>query len=108
MRGALAGHADAQHVIDRFSDRVMFYLFASFFVSAVLNLTVFFVILRRLAGPIKRMRDYFKRLSLNPESKEQLTFRGGDFFLDLPPVINKAVKEIRSESTGTKKFKKAA
>ncbi|MCM0605259.1 MAG: hypothetical protein KA715_04155 [Xanthomonadaceae bacterium] len=108
MRGALSHFPEAQHVIDRFSDRVMFYLLVSFVVSAVFNLTVFFIILRRLAGPIERLRDYFKKMSVSPESHEQLRFRGGDFFMDLPPVVNQAMKEIRASESKLKKSKKVA
>lgn len=105
MKEALKIYPESQVIIDRYSDRTLFYLFGSFTVSALLNLTVFFVVLRRLAGPIKRLRDYFKKLSLHPETKDQLVFRGGDYFHDLPPVINQAVRELRGQRDDAKNKK---
>lgn len=97
MKEALKAFPEAQIIIDRFSDRVMFYLAGSFLVSAFFNLTVFMIVLRRLAGPIRRLRDFFKKLAHHPEMKDQLTFRGGDFFHDLPPIVNHAIREVRDQ-----------
>lgn len=96
LRAAVSAYPEVQILVDQYSDRAMIYLVGSFLISAFVNMTVFFVVLKRLAGPIRRLRDYFKRLALQPDTQEMLHFRGGDFFDDLPPVVNQALKEIRA------------
>ena len=49
----------------------------------------------RLAGPIVRLRNYFTRIEANQGSvPAPVSFRKGDFFLDLPPAINGAISEL--------------
>jgi hypothetical protein len=61
-----------------------------FLVSALATLALS----NRLAGPIVRMTEYFKRINETGEWSEsnELHFRKGDFFSELPPLINKARK----------------
>lgn len=46
----------------------------------------------KLAGPIVRLREYLKKTAQSSQSPEPLTFRKGDFFDDLPELVNQALK----------------
>jgi hypothetical protein len=49
----------------------------------------------RLAGPIVRMRGFFRGLGSSSSEPDQLKFRKDDFFGDLPPLINSALSRLR-------------
>jgi hypothetical protein len=49
----------------------------------------------KVAGPIYRLRTYFREM---PDSK--LSFREGDFFNDLPPVINESLEKVKNGKRG--------
>jgi len=66
--------------------------------AAIISLTVstiiYLVLSHKLAGPIARLRTYFLELNQNPDAKE-LKFRKGDFFSELPDIINNALKNYK-------------
>ena len=47
----------------------------------------------RLAGPIVRLKGFFQKISETGEF-QQLNFRKGDFFCDLPPIVNSALNRV--------------
>lgn len=50
----------------------------------------------RLAGPIYRLRKYFFDISKTGSfPEEELRFRKGDFFSDLPSVVNQAMSQLK-------------
>lgn len=56
----------------------------------------------RVAGPIVRMRGYFKALGHSgEENASPLRFRKGDFFEDLPDEVNGAVERIQGKAGST-------
>lgn len=59
-------------------------LFFSTFVMLVLS--------HRLAGPIVRLRNHLVRVNNSKGKPEALSFRSGDFFSELPALVNKALK----------------
>lgn len=59
----------------------------SFFATLILS--------HRFAGPLIRMRNYFRGLSEGQPATTELSFRDGDYLSDFPPLINRAVKNLR-------------
>jgi len=57
------------------------------------------IISYRFAGPLIRLRDYFERLGIEKDSFRELNFRTGDYFSDLPPIINDGLKRFKSQTT---------
>ncbi len=49
----------------------------------------------RLAGPIVRLRKLFYRIAKTSDFPEMLSFRKGDFFTDLPPLVNQAFISLK-------------
>ena len=49
----------------------------------------------RMAGPMIRLKNYFQQVVKTGEFPEQLRFREGDFFQDLPPAINDAFLSLK-------------
>ncbi len=59
---------------------------------------IFTIILsNKLAGPIVRLHSYFKNIILGQRPVPSVFFRKGDFFRDLPPLINEAVDSIQKD-----------
>jgi len=77
--------------IHAISHRMYLAFFVSFLFSTILTVQLSF----RLAGPIWRMRTYFREIAENGTKKYPLKFRRGDFFSDLPIVINRALDSLR-------------
>lgn len=64
----------------------------------ILLFGVFTIILsNKLAGPIIRLHSYFKNIILGQRPVPSVFFRKGDFFRDLPPLINEAVDAIQKD-----------
>ncbi|MBL7716376.1 MAG: hypothetical protein JNL01_12995 [Bdellovibrionales bacterium] len=64
------------------------------FALAAIAITVLTVwVSDRLAGPIIRLREFFREAGTSGKAGE-VRFRKGDFFDDLPEVINDALKRI--------------
>jgi hypothetical protein len=52
----------------------------------------------RLAGPIYRLRNHMKKVAEEGiHGLEPLRFRAGDFYSDLPPIINNALERFRRD-----------
>lgn len=60
----------------------------AFFISAIVTL----VMSNRVVGPMTRLKRYFDKIGTEGFENEKIQFRRGDFFSDLPPSINKAMK----------------
>jgi hypothetical protein len=64
-------------------------------ILGVLASTIITIVLSdRLAGPIVRLRGVFQRVAESGET-ETVSFRAGDFFTDLPGLINRAFDRLR-------------
>ena len=95
-------HFSARHAYFRFIDfqssrmlsLLLVALASAFFISSLITL----VLSQRLAGPISRLRGFFASLAEGKEPEGPLQFRKGDFFSDLPHLINRAVGRLRSET----------
>jgi hypothetical protein len=51
----------------------------------------------KLAGPMIKLRNYFNSITKNGDFPEDLHFREGDFFQDLPPTINQAFTALKKK-----------
>lgn len=51
----------------------------------------------KLAGPMIKLRRYFGDIEKNGDFHEDLNFRKTDFFLDLPPTINRALHALKKK-----------
>ncbi|MBS1959407.1 MAG: hypothetical protein JST80_08050 [Bdellovibrionales bacterium] len=49
----------------------------------------------KMAGPMIRLRNFFTDISKTGDFPESLNFRDGDFFQDLPPMINQAFNALK-------------
>ncbi|HAR42496.1 MAG TPA: hypothetical protein DCS07_07675 [Bdellovibrionales bacterium] len=70
------------------------HLVFAFFSSAILISLATLFLSHRLAGPVVRMKGYFKRLSEKGYTGEKVSFRTADFFSELPDLINAAVEKL--------------
>ncbi len=55
------------------------------------------ILSNRVAGPVVRLRNFFKSISSNGEFPASVNFRKGDFFEDLPPLINQAFTAVKKK-----------
>ena len=62
-------------------------------VGLVLSYLLTLILSNRLAGPIVRLREHFRKIS-EGGNLEPVYFRQKDFFNDLPPLINDALKKV--------------
>ncbi|MCM0604563.1 MAG: hypothetical protein KA715_00565 [Xanthomonadaceae bacterium] len=60
----------------------------------IVNLVVTIWLSDKLVGPIIRLKKEFQKMENSGEVVE-VNFRKGDFFSDLPPIVNRALKRLR-------------
>jgi hypothetical protein len=76
---------------DRFNTTLLMFYFTAMVASGAITLIVSY----RFAGPLLRLKSYFNAIS-DGKPPGELNFRSGDFFSDLPPVVNSAVKKLQN------------
>jgi hypothetical protein len=98
----IAAGLDQQHAYFQFLEYQMAtinsYIFYSFTLGFVLSSVWMLILSHRLAGPILRLKGYFAQIARG-ESYPEIKFRQNDFFTDLPPVINEALKTLENKKT---------
>ncbi len=62
----------------------------AFACGLIFSIVLTLLLSQRLVGPIIRLREYFRSVTPGTEIKP-LSFRKGDYFPDLPDVINRAL-----------------
>jgi hypothetical protein len=70
----------------------------SIVVAIVLSSLVTLVLSHRLAGPFIRMKNFFSGLKAGGTRIPKLTFRDGDYFQELPPIVNNALSRLMGVS----------
>ena len=90
----------ADHVYFRFLDMqvdaLYSYILVAFAVGGVLSTVATLLLSQRLAGPIVRLRGYFREILQSGKAPQyDIKFRRGDFFSDLPAVINGAFEALK-------------
>lgn len=76
---------------------LLIYMFISLAVGLVFTATLTLLISHRMAGPMIRLRMLFSQVTKTGEFPEQLKFREGDFFQELPPTINQAFSILKKK-----------
>lgn len=49
----------------------------------------------KATGPIYRLKTYFQELKENDEVRYPLTFRKGDYYADLPEIVNEGLDKVK-------------
>lgn len=72
----------------------------SFFTAVIASAAMTLAVSHRFAGPLVRLRGYFRKLSLQSDEEpiQPLSFRRGDFLSDIPPLVNKALDRIQRDA----------
>lgn len=99
LRGNLAGDYMA-YESGRFQTTILLTYFFALITSSALTLVVSY----RFAGPLVRLRGYFERLGTDNAPFHELSFRSGDYFSELPPIINDGLKRFKSQTQSAEKF----
>ncbi len=74
---------------------LVYHLAVGLIVSLIFSGTITLIISNKMAGPITRLKEIFIKTARTGEWPENVHFRQGDFFIDLPPIINQAVQAIK-------------
>jgi len=69
-------------------------LIISFLLAILITGITTVLISHRLAGPIVRLKGYFGEIAKTGAVTYPLKFRDGDYFEDLPSIINLALEEL--------------
>jgi hypothetical protein len=72
-------------------------LLISLVVGAAFSAFLTLVITHRISGPMVRMKNYFRTLGEGNQPVKPLEFRDGDYFRDLPPLINDAIDRLETK-----------
>lgn len=74
---------------------LLIYMFTALGVGVLITASLTLVISHKMAGPMIRLRNLFVKVSKSGNFPEQLRFRDGDFFQDLPPAVNQAFNTLK-------------
>ncbi|MBU6152911.1 MAG: hypothetical protein KGP28_01290 [Bdellovibrionales bacterium] len=74
---------------------LIFYMVVAFVVAVLSTAVLTMLISHRMAGPIKRLNGFFSQIEKTGEFPQEIRFRDGDFFQELPPRINQAFLAIK-------------
>lgn len=72
-------------------------LLIALFISVIVTGITTLIMSHRVAGPMIRLKNFFTNVSKNGEFPEDIRFRKGDFFEDLPPMINQAFIALKKK-----------
>ena len=75
------------------------YMMAALLFSVLTTGITTLLLSHKMAGPMIKLRNFFNGISKNGDFPEELYFRKGDFFQDLPPNINKAFTALKKKWT---------
>ena len=70
---------------------------AATFVAVLLTGIATLLLSHKVAGPMIKLRRYFGEIEKTGAFHEDLNFRKTDFFLDLPPTINRALHALKKK-----------
>lgn len=74
------------------------YLWIGTIVGFVITTWLSLILSFKLAGPIVRLHSYFGEMAKGNDLDKNVSFREGDFFNDLPDLINKAHMVIKENA----------
>ena len=76
---------------------LLIYMGIATFFGVLITAVVTLLLSHKLAGPMIKLRRYFSQIESSGNFSEDLSFRETDFFLDLPPTINKALHALKKK-----------
>jgi hypothetical protein len=68
----------------------------AFGASAILTIFITIFISHKMVGPIYKLKNFLFAVN-NGEKPEKLEFRKGDFFSDLPELVNQTLEKTRND-----------
>jgi hypothetical protein len=84
-------------ILDQQLKSLMGYMAVTVFIAVTVTGLLTLLISHKLAGPMIKLRRYFGDIEKSGNITEDLYFRGSDFFQDLPPTINRALKALKKK-----------
>ncbi len=81
-------------VMDYHKDKIIFRLGVSAAVCYIFSFILTVIISHKVSGPLFRLKKYFLDLQQNGY-KEKLSFREGDYYGELPDIINEGLENIK-------------
>lgn len=93
-----AAHLGPNHpffqLLDLQMSNMRFHMSIAFVCAVILGSFMTLVASQKLAGPVVRMKGFFTRLADQGKVTERLSFRAGDYFLELPAEVNRALESL--------------
>lgn len=74
---------------------LLFYMGGATVLAVLITGIVTLSLSHKMAGPMIRLRRYFSDIEKTGHVNEDLVFRKSDFFVDLAPIINKALHALK-------------
>jgi hypothetical protein len=84
-------------MLDQQLRSLLIYMGMATFIGVLFTGIATLLLSHKLAGPMIKLRRYFGEIEKNGNFREDLNFRKNDFFLDLPPTINKALHALKKK-----------
>jgi hypothetical protein len=90
-----------QHPFFKFLEDQETYMNKVYLVTSLLVLVITvmagLILSHRVAGPLHRLKTYLLKAGSAEEPANKLSFRHGDFFQDIPPVVNETIDRLKQE-----------
>ena len=71
-----------------------------FTLSIFLTIAASIYLSHKIVGPVYRLKHFFINIVETKEKNHVLSFRTGDYYSDLPAIINSALDKIKNEKEG--------
>ena len=84
-------------MLDQQLRSLLIYMGGATFIAVFITGISALLLSHKLAGPMIKLRRYFGEIEKNGNFSEDLNFRKSDFFLDLPPTINRALHALKKK-----------
>ncbi len=84
-------------ILDQQLRSLLIYMGLATFFAVLFTGIATLLLSHKLAGPMIKLRRYFGDIEKLGDYRENLSFRKTDFFLDLPPTINRALQALKKK-----------
>lgn len=101
--GTEAGLADSHpyfSFLDSTINLVSINIAWTFTLSIFLTIAASIYLSHKIVGPVYRLKHFFINIVETKEKNHVLSFRAGDYYSDLPAIINSALDKIKNEREG--------
>jgi hypothetical protein len=76
---------------------LLVYMGVAVFVGVITMAITALLLSHKMAGPMIRLRNFFTNIAKTGDFPDDLSFRSGDFFQDLPPTVNQAFVALKKK-----------